>query len=122
MRLAKIFGLLLVPASVAMAQTGDPGVMPSYFGVIVLDIFTMAFLFFASLWGFELYRMMKGGQLATSWGLVTAAVIFYTLGTLISFGASANFWDHSPMLDSAINLLVGITLFLGVYQQRKVLS
>jgi hypothetical protein len=70
----------------------------------------------------ELYKMMKGGQLATSWGFITVGIFAFSFGRLIDAGVAAGFWEVPGWFDSGVNLVVAIMLAIGVFSQRKVLS
>ena len=90
--------------------------------VIAIDTISLFFLLLTTFFAWELYKMMKGGQLATSWGFITVGIFAFSFGRLIDAGVAAGFWDVPEWFDSGVNLVVAIMLAIGVLSQRKVLS
>jgi len=90
--------------------------------VIAIDTISLFLLLLTTFFAWELYKMMKGGQLATSWGFITVGIFTFSFGRLIDAGVAAGFWDVPEWFDSGVNLVVAIMLAIGVFSQRKVLS
>jgi hypothetical protein len=111
-----IFGLVLVGAAFGDDAIENSGV------IIMIDTLSIFLLLGTALFAYELYRMMKGGQLARSWGLLTVGIITFAFSKLIEVGATANFWQMPNWLPNVVNLIIAIVFGLGVYWQRKSLS
>ncbi|RKZ34267.1 hypothetical protein DRQ33_02510 [bacterium] len=116
----------IICALVGMVLAQGMGVHPEKLEanpfLIVLDTLSLLLLLLTTFFGWELYKMMKGGQLATSWGFISVGIFTFSFGRLIQVGVSANFWEIPVWFPNVITFLVAIMLALGVFSQRKVLS
>ncbi|MCD6594593.1 hypothetical protein J7L68_02845 [bacterium] len=123
MRLKIAFGIILTTAGLVLAQgtAASSNEVVSPF-IIIVDTLSLLLLLLTTFFGWELYKMMKGGQLATSWGFITVGILTFSFGKLAEVGASAGFWEFPFWFPNIVNLVVAIMLTLGVFSQRKILS
>ncbi|HDR90776.1 MAG TPA: hypothetical protein ENN75_00850 [candidate division Zixibacteria bacterium] len=89
---------------------------------IVVDIITVLFLLLGVYLALELNRMMKGGELAMSWGWLSGAVIVFALIKVIEVGGMAEFWVVPQLLISFGHLFTGLFLLLGYFRQKRILG
>lgn len=90
--------------------------------LILVDTLAFAFLLFAAFFAWELYKLMKGGEMAKSWGFIAAGIIIFALDKAIEIGNSVGFWEMLPWLPSAALCIVSLSFLLGIISQRKVLK
>ncbi len=120
MKLMRILALIVVFTGITFAQVTTEDVSTPF--IIVIDTFSLLLLLVTTFFGWELYKMMKGGQLATSWGFITVGIFAFSFGKLIEIGVPAGFWTIPTWFPNTINLVTAIMLALGVFSQRKALS
>ncbi len=89
---------------------------------IVVDIVTVLFLLLGVYLALELNKMMKGGELAMSWGWLSGAVIVFALIKVIEVGGMAEFWTVPQLLISFGHLFAAFFFLLGYFRQKKILS
>ncbi len=89
---------------------------------IVVDIFTVLFLLLGVYLALELNKMMKGGELAMSWGWLSGAVIVFALIKVIEVGGMAEFWVVPQVLISFGHLFTALFLLLGYLRQKRILG
>ncbi len=89
---------------------------------IVIDMLTVLFLLVGVYIALDLNKIMKGGELASSWGWLSGAVIIFALIKVIEVGAMAGFWPVSQLLISISHFAVGLFLMFGFFKQRKILG
>ena len=123
MRFKNLLWLICILFGVTIAQEAStsPELISTPF-IIVIDTLSLLLLLLTTFFGWELYKMMKGGQLATSWGFITVGIFAFSFGKLAEIGSFAEFWIVPVWFPNLINLVVAIMLALGVFSQRKVLS
>ncbi len=118
--------LLIVLLAVGILMAQVPPVEPEEVitnpWIIAIDTLSLAVLLLTAIFAWELYRMMRGGQLATSWGFIAIGIVAFALGKLVDAGAAAGFWEAPEWFDSVVNFVVAVMLAVGVFSQRKVLS
>ena len=110
-------GIMLLFVSPVFAQDSN-GEMAQ----IVVDTLTLLFLLIAAYVSMELYKIMKGGQLATSWGLFAGAAVIFALTKIIELGTRTGYFVASDIVLSAGYLFVALFLLLGFIKQRKTLG
>lgn len=89
---------------------------------IVVDIVTVLFLLLGVYLALELNKMMKGGELAMSWGWLSGAVIVFALIKVIEVGGMSEFWTVPQLLISFGHLFIAFFLLLGYFRQKRTLS
>ena len=89
---------------------------------IIVDVITVLFLLLGVYLALELNKIMKGGELASSWGWLSGAVIVFTLIKVIEVGGMAEFWVVPQLLISFGHLFVAFFLLFGYFKQKKILS
>jgi hypothetical protein len=89
---------------------------------IVVDIVAVLFLLLGVYLALDLNKIMKGGELAMSWGWLSGAVIVFALIKVIEVGAMAEFWIVPQLLLSLGHLFTALFLLLGYFRQKKILS
>ncbi|RKZ29023.1 hypothetical protein DRQ29_00880 [bacterium] len=123
MRFKIVLCVILAAASLVLAQTPSaPATSVVSPFIIIVDTLSLLLLLLTTFFGWELYKMMKGGQLATSWGFITVGILTFSFGKLAEVGASAGFWEFPNWFPNMVNLIVALMLTLGVFSQRKILS
>lgn len=90
--------------------------------VILVDTLALGFLLFSAFFSWELYKLMKGGEMAKSWGFIAAGIIIFALDKAIEIGDSVGFWEMLPWLPSAALCIVSLSFLLGIISQRRVLK
>ena len=100
------------------ALAADPGSMTQ----TVVDTFALLFLLFGAYIAWELYNIMTGGQLATSWGLMSGAVVIFALIKIIEVAERARYFPVPDWVLSIGYFFVSLFLFLGFLRQRKTLG
>ncbi len=113
-----VIGLFLVGAAFCQTSTG---VGTENF-IIIVDTLSLLLLLITTFIAWELYKMMRGGQLAKSWGYITVGILTFSFGKLAEVGANAQLWIVPNGFSNVITLVVAIMLMLGVLSQRKILS
>ncbi|RKZ31452.1 hypothetical protein DRQ36_02015 [bacterium] len=88
----------------------------------VVDTLALLFLLIATYISLELNKMMKGGQLAKSWGLLSGAVAIFAFIKIIELAAMAKFFEVSQIILSVGYLFVALFLLVGFFQQRRILG
>lgn len=89
---------------------------------IVVDLVTVLFLLLGVYLALELNKMMKGGELAISWGWLSGAVIVFALIKVIEVGGMATFWTVPQLLISFGHLFTALFLLLGYFRQKRILG
>jgi len=120
MGLLKVLTISLLLVAVAFCQTGGSVGTENF--IIIVDTLSLFILLGATLFAWELYKMMRGGQLAKSWGYITVGILAFSLGKLAEVGANAQLWIIPVWFSNVVTLVVAIMLILGVFSQRKTLS
>ena len=88
----------------------------------VLDTIILALLALGTFIALDLYNIMKGGELAMSWGYMSGAVAIFALIKMIELGGKAEFFPVPETLISVGQLFVAFFLLLGFLKQRKTLK
>jgi len=89
---------------------------------IVVDVITVLFALLGVYLALELNKIMKGGDLASSWGWLSGAVIVFALIKIIEVGGMSGFWSVPQLLISFGHLFIAFFLLLGYFKQKKILS
>ena len=119
----KVFGFLLVTLLfVSAAYCQDAIRTSSENFIIIIDTLSLLLLLITAFFGWELYRMMRGGQLARSWGFITVGIIAFSFGKIAEVGHAAELWLMPLWLPNVVNLMVALMLISGMFSQRKTLS
>jgi len=120
MKFLKVIAITLVTATAAFCQQPLDSHGENF--VIVVDTLSLLMLLLTAYFAYELYKMMRGGQLAKSWGFISVAIITFAFGKLAEVGWKGEFWVIPDWFSNVINLFVAIFLALGVFSQRKTLA
>ena len=117
MGLFKVIVISLFLASAAFCQS----VGTENF-IIIVDTLSLLLLLGTTFIAWELYKMMRGGQLAKSWGYISVGILTFSFGKLAEVGATAQLWIIPDWFSNVVTLVVAIMLVAGVLSQRKTLS
>lgn len=120
MRFFNVLVLVLLLVGAAYCQVVNKTTSENF--IIVVDTLSLLLLLITTFFGWELYKLMRGGQLARSWGYITVGIFAFSFGKLIQVGAAAQLWEIPTWFPNVLNLVVAIMLILGVFSQRKTLS
>ncbi|MCD6501762.1 hypothetical protein J7L01_04120 [bacterium] len=88
----------------------------------VVDTLTLLFLLFGAYIAWELYSIMKGGELARSWGWLSGASIIFGVVKIIEIAGRAGYFPVPRIVLSVGYFFVAFFLFLGFMRQRKMLG
>ncbi len=110
-----VFGLVFGQASTAVNPSEENF-------IIVIDTLSLLLLLITTFFAWELYKLMRGGQLAKSWGYITVGIFAFSFGKLAQVGVAAQLWETPKWFPNIISLVVAIMLVLGVFSQRKMLG
>ena len=120
MKMFNVFMLVLLFVGAAYCQVTAKTTSENF--IIVVDTLSLLLLLITAFFGWELYKLMRGGQLARSWGFISVGIFAFSFGKLVQVGASAQLWEIPAWFPNVLNLVVAIMLILGVFSQRKTLS
>ena len=88
----------------------------------VVDTFALLFLLFGTYFAWELYHIMKGGELASSWGWLAGGTVIFAIIKIIDVAQRAGYFPVPSIVISVGYLFVSLFLFLGFLKQRKTLG
>jgi len=113
-----IFMMLMAGGTFAQIESGENG---GEMAQTIVDTLTLLFLLIGTYVAMELYNLMKGGQLASSWGFMAGGVIIFAVITIIEVAGRAEYFVVPQVLISVGHLFVALFLLLGFMRQRKAL-
>ncbi|MCK5833267.1 hypothetical protein KAH81_06305 [bacterium] len=117
-----IIALLILTCSPLFGQIGENEFGSGTIPETVVDTLALLFLLFGSYFAWELYNMMKGGELASSWGWLSGAAIIFAVIKIIEVAGRAGYFPVAPIIISMGYLFVAFFLFMGFFKQRKTLG
>lgn len=89
---------------------------------IVVDTLTLFFILIAAVFGVQLYRFMRGGEMTYSWRWLIGAAILFSAGKIIEL---AHLAGDLPSYDWQLRLIymfVALFIALGFFRQKKILT
>ncbi|GEM_PF-1366622 len=88
----------------------------------VIDTLALLFLLFGTYFAWDLYSMMKGGELAGSWGWLSGASVIFAIIKIIEVAGRAGYFPVPATVISFGYLSVAFFLFMGFMKQRRTLG
>lgn len=89
---------------------------------IIVDTLTLFFILMAAVFGVQLYRFMRGGEMTHSWRWLIGAAILFSAGKIIELAHLAGDLPSYDWQLRLIYLFVALFIALGFFRQKKILT